>query len=176
MAIVEQSRLKRTLTRLWTGVCVCILIAVAIGVLLQHGNLWQLPLVGDYLQQRFYGDRNHPDWLTEYTTHPHILNNIQWHYGSVEPCIEAADRMPTTAREALGLYTDDTAICTKNPNDKHEPSCLALHELAHALDYIESRSGTSHGTEFRRTLTRLHRADPSRERGLECPPYNPQTH
>ena len=123
----------------------------------EHNYVWETPFIGHQLQAQFFDNRNHPEWLPDYTNNPAVLYNITWHYDSLKPCSEDAIVQGPIGRHTSieGLYKWDTAICTKDPQDKLRPSCNALHELAHAIDFTK-REGTYHDDSFYLILDTLH--------------------
>ena len=129
------------------GIVTLILIGVPLRWYYSSHYVWETPFVGERLQDWLYGEPNYPQWVLDYTNNPRVLynvtwhNNVTWHTHSLAPCNEAKPGthivLLLQTQEAVGLYLEDTAICTTNLMDRIRPSCLALHELAHAIDWAE---------------------------------------
>ncbi len=118
---------------------------------LRFHYVWEIPFIGPAIHTYVYGEPNHPDWVLEYTEDPKVVYNISWHTDSLQPCKQAPPGTHIVFTPGIdraeGLYLEDTAICTQNPSDQLTPSCTALHELAHAVDFAQ-RGYTPHDEHF----------------------------
>ena len=110
---------------------------------------------------------NQPIWLTDYTSNANVLNNISWHYGNLGPCGPPSDLPTHYGAVTEGLYVDNSMICIRHQMARKVPTCTALHELAHAIDYTQ-RGYTDHTPYFNKILLSLHTHPASRKWNVSC--------